>query len=289
MDTCFTINVPASLSMESADELYQATSKNLQGISWIIFDFGKVTFVTPCAIILVVTASKFWCNRFNHTVEWKNINSNVLSYMDRMNISELDFIDIERPSLFKRKNYQKSDVLVELSVIKDIQQASSAIRKTKDILDRWLPSSHKTCKFNLATLIKETVENSIEHSSADPSNGSCYYLLQKYGYSNGSTQIQIAVGDSGVGMLTSQRRVYPATKDDAEALVNAVMHGKSGRKSGGGMGYVTIREALGPLNGKILVRSGRAHIVHAAGQSYASIYRHSCFSSGTQIVFLCNA
>ena len=207
MDTCFTINVPASLSMESADELYQATSKNLQGISWIIFDFGKVTFVTPCAIILVVTASKFWCNRFNHTVEWKNINSNVLSYMDRMNISELDFIDIERPSLFKRKNYQKSDVLVELSVIKDIQQASSAIRKTKDILDRWLPSSHKTCKFNLATLIKETVENSIEHSSADPSNGSCYYLLQKYGYSNGSTQIQIAVGDSGVGMLTSQRRV----------------------------------------------------------------------------------
>lgn len=289
MDTCFTINVPASLSMESADELYQATSKNLQGISWIIFDFGKVTFVTPCAIILVVTASKFWCNRFNHTVEWKNINSNVLSYMDRMNISELDFIDIERPSLFKRKNYQKSDVLVELSVIKDIQQASSAIRKTKDILDRWLPSSHKTCKFNLATLIKETVENSIEHSSADPSNGSCYYLFQKYGYSNGSTQIQIAVGDSGVGMLTSQRRVYPTTKDDAEALVNAVMHGKSGRKSGGGMGYVTIREALGPLNGKILVRSGRAHIVHAAGQSYASIYRHSCFSSGTQIVFLCNA
>ena len=57
MDTCFTINVPASLSMESADELYQATSKNLQGISWIIFDFGKVTFVTPCAIILVVTGS----------------------------------------------------------------------------------------------------------------------------------------------------------------------------------------------------------------------------------------
>ena len=260
----------------------------------MIYDYAfvkkpKVTFVTPCAIILVVTASKFWCNRFNHTVEWKNINSNVLSYMDRMNISELDFIDIERPSLFKRKNYQKSDVLVELSVIKDIQQASSAIRKTKDILDRWLPSSHKTCKFNLATLIKETVENSIEHSSADPSNGSCYYLLQKYGYSNGSTQIQIAVGDSGVGMLTSQRRVYPTTKDDAEALVNAVMHGKSGRKSGGGMGYVTIREALGPLNGKILVRSGRAHIVHAAGQSYASIYRHSCFSSGTQIVFLCNA
>ena len=224
MDTCFTINVPASLSMESADELYRASLKNLQGISWVIFDFGKVTFVTPRAIILVVTASRFWCDRFNHVVEWKNINSNVLSYMDRMNVSELDFIDIER--------------------------------KTKEILDCWLPSSHKMCKFNLATLIKETVENSIEHSSADLSNGSCYYLLQKYGFPDGSTQIQIAVGDAGVGMLTSQRRVYPATKDDAEALINAVMYGKSGRKTGGGMGYVTIRESLGPLKGKILVRSG---------------------------------
>ena len=191
--------------------------------------------------------------------------------------------------MFKRINYQKSDVLVELSVIRDIQQASSAIRKTKDILDCWLPSSHKTCKFNLATLIKETVENSIEHSSADFSSGSCYYLLQKYGYANGSTQVQIAVGDAGVGMLASQRRVYPETKDDAEALINAVMRGKSGRKTGGGMGYVTIRESLEPLRGKIRVRSGRAHIVHASGQSYASIHRHSCFSPGTQIVFECNA
>ena len=289
MDTCFTINVPASLSMESADELYRATLKNLQGISWIILDFSKVTFVTPLTIILVVTASRFWCDRFNHAVEWKNINSNVLSYMDRMNISELDFIDIERPSLFRRKNYQKSDVLVELSVIKDIQQASSAIRKTKDILDRWLPSSHKTCKFNLATLIKETVENSIEHSSVDLSNGSCYYLLQKYGYSDGSTRIQIAVGDAGVGMLASQRRVYPTTKDDAEALINAVMYGRSGRETGGGMGYVTIREALEPLKGEILVRSGRAHIVHTAGQSCANTFSHSCFSPGTQIVFKCIA
>ena len=289
MDTCYTINVPDRLSMDSADELYRASFSNLQGISWIVFDFAKVTFVTPLSIILVVTASSFWCNRFNHSVEWKNIDSKVLSYMDRMNISELDFIEIKRPFLFKRRNYQKSDVLVELSVIKNIQQASSAIRKTKNILDYWLPGSHKTCKLNLATLIKETVENSIEHSSVDLSSGSCYYLLQKYGYSDGSTQVQIAVGDAGVGMLTSQRRVYPATKDDAEALINAVMHGKSGRKTGGGMGYVTIRESLEPLKGKIRIRSGRAHIVHAAGQPYANIYRHSCFSPGTQIVFECNA
>ena len=90
-------------------------------------------------------------------------------------------------------------------------------------------------------------------------------------------------------MLASQRRVYPTTKDDAEALINAVMYGRSGRETGGGMGYVTIREALEPLKGEILVRSGRAHIVHTAGQSCANTFSHSCFSPGTQIVFKCIA
>lgn len=288
MDICFTINVPDRLSMVSVDELYR-TAFNLQGMSWVAFDFAKVTFVTPLAIILVVTASRFWCDRFKRSVEWKNIDPKILSYMNRMNISELDFINIERPSVFKRRNYEKSDALVELSVIKDIQQASSAIRKTKDVLDRWLPESHKISKLYLATLIKETVENSIEHSSAELSNGYCYYLLQKYGHANGSTEVQIAVGDAGVGMLASQRRVYPTTRDDAEALIKAVMDGRSGRETGGGMGYVTIRESLAPLNGKILIRSGKAHIEHATGQPYARIYRHSCWSPGTQIVFKCSA
>lgn len=290
MDTCLIINIPNRLSMESVDELYRAAvGSNLDKITRVVFNFSKVSFVTPLDIILVVTASKSWSECIKHAVEWKNINSDVLNYLHRMNISELDFVDIESPSLFKRKYFQKSDALVELSVIKDIQSASSAIRETKNILDHWLPNSHRTCKFNLATLIKETVENSIEHSSLDLSCGSCYYLLQKYGYSDGSIKIQIAVGDAGVGMLASQRRVYPTTKDDAEALVNAVMNGRSGRATGGGMGYATIREALAPLKGQIMVRSGRAHIVHFAGESYARIYRHSYFSPGTQIVFSCSA
>lgn len=288
MSICLTINVPDRLSMISVDELYRVAF-NSQGMSWVVFDFTKVTFVTPLAIILVVTASRFWSDRFNRSVEWINIQPKILSYMDRMNISELDFISIERPSLFKRKNYKKSDALVELSVIKDFKQASSAIRKTKDILDYWLPSSHRISKLNLATLIKETVENSIEHSSVEISNGYCYYLLQKYGRADGSNEIQIAVGDAGIGMLASQRRVYPKTRDDAEALIQAVMDGRSSRETGGGMGFVTIREALAPLNGKILIRSGKAHIEYSAGQPYASIYRHSSHSPGTQIVFKCIA
>ncbi len=206
-----------------------------------------------------------------------------------MNINELDFISIERPSIFKRHSYEKSDALVELSVIKDMQQIGSAIRQTRDVLTRWFPDSGNSCKLHISTLIKETVENSIEHSSAEPSNGFCYYVLQKYGHADGTTEVQIAVGNTGVGMLASQRRVHPSTKNDAEALLEAVWNGRSGRESGGGMGYINIKESLAPLHGKVYIRSGRAHLEHVAGDSYARIFRHSYSCPGTQIVFQCRA
>lgn len=288
MDNCYTIKIPDHLSMKSVDELYRIALMP-QGMNCVIFDFMEVTFVTPHSLILIVTASRYLRDRFNQPVEWRNIHPTILSYMDRMNINELDFINIEHSSMFKRWSYARSDALVELSVIKSTQQIGSAILQTRDILNHWFPERQRGCKLHLATLIKETVENSIEHSSAKPSNGFCYYVLQKYGHSDGSTEVQIAVGDTGVGMLVSQRRVYPTTKDDAEALIEAVMCGRSGRESGGGMGYINIRESLEPLHGKIFVRSGKAHIEHIAGASHAKIYRHPYNCPGTQIVFQCRA
>ena len=288
MDNFYTIKLPDNLSMKSVDELYRVTIMS-QGICGVIFDFKNVTFVTPHNLILIVTASRFLSDRYNRAVEWKQIRPNILGYMDRMNISELDFISIERPSIFKRHSYEKSDALVELSVIKDMQQIGSAIRQTREVLTRWFPDSGNGCKLHLSTLIKETVENSIEHSSAEPSNGFCYYVLQKYGHADGTTEVQIAVGDTGVGMLTSQRRVHPSTKNDAEALLEAVWNGRSGREGGGGMGYINIKESLAPLHGKVYIRSGRAHLEYVAGESYARIFRHSYSCPGTQIVFQCRA
>lgn len=288
MDNCYTVKLPDNLSMGSADELYQVTMMS-QMVHGVIFDFTNVTFVTPHNLILIVTASHFLRDRYNRAVVWKHIRPNILGYMDRMNINELDFISIERPSIFKRHSYERSDALVELSVIKDMQQIGSAIRQTREVLARWFPDRGNGCKLHLSTLIKETVENSIEHSSAEPSNGFCYYVLQKYGHADGTTEVQIAIGDTGIGMLASQRRVHPSTKNDAEALFEAVWNGRSGREGGGGMGYVNIKESLAPLHGKVYIRSGRAHLEHIAGESYARILRHPFSCPGTQIVFKCRA
>ena len=288
MDNCYTIKLPDNLSMKSVDELYQIAIMPPE-VYGIIFDFTNVTFVTPHNLILIVTASRYLRDRYNRAVIWRQIRPEILGYLDRMNINELDFISIERPSIFKRHSYEKSNALVELTVIKNMQQIGSAIRQTRDVLTRWFPESGNSCKLHLSTLIKETVENSIEHSSTEPSNGFCYYVLQKYGHADGTTEVQIAVGDTGVGMLTSQRRVHPSTKNDAEALFEAVMNGRSGREGGGGMGYINIKESLAPLHGKIYIRSGRAHLEHVAGETHARIFRHSYSCPGTQIVFQCRA
>lgn len=288
MGNYYAVKLPDNLLMGSVDELYRVAILP-QGDDGIIFDFENVSFVTPHNLILIVTASRYLSDRYNRAVTWKRIRPEILGYMDRMNINELDFVNIERPSIFKRHSHEKSDALVELSVIKNMQQIGSAIRQTREVLTRWFPDSGNSCKLHLSTLIKETVENSIEHSSAEPSNGFCYYVLQKYGHRDGTTEVQIAVGDTGVGMLASQRRVYPLTKNDAEALLEVVMNGRSGRESGGGMGYVNIRESLAPLHGTVYIRSGRAHLEYDAGKSYARIFRHPYSCPGTQIVFQCRA
>ena len=287
MNGCCTIVIPEYLSMKNVDKLYCAVLPS-QEICCVIFDFSRINFVTPHSLILIVTASRFYKDRFNRVVEWKNIKPAVLGYLDRMNIRELDFIRIERPSIFRRRNYQESDARVDLSIIENADQLGSAILQTKKVLDHWFPENQE-CKRHLLTLIKETVENSIEHSSVESSKGFCYYVLQKYAYNDGSTEVQIAVGDVGVGMLVSQRRVHPLTKNDAQALVQAVMRGRSGRKSGGGMGYINVRESLAPLHGEIYIRSGRAHIEYAVGMSGERIYRYPYSCPGTQIVFKCRA
>ena len=287
MDNNCTIKIPANLTMTSVDEIYRAALR-VSEPCLIRFDFSGVSFVTPQSLLLLVTASRFFHDNFGCVIEWNAIKLEVLSYMDRMNISDIDFVRIERPSFFQRRGYKKSDALVELSTIRDRQEIGNAILETKNVFSSWLPDSGNECRHHLLTLIKETVENSVEHSSTIPSNGFCYYTLQKYTLYNGKTEIQIAVGDTGIGMLASQRRVHPSTKDDAEAIIKALMDGRSGREiGGGGMGYVNIRESLEPLHGEICIRSGKAHVEHIAGASYARIYRHTLSCPGTQIIFKC--
>lgn len=282
------IKIPGRLTLCSIDEISSLLRSISRGEN-VIFDLSDVEFVTPEALVLLVTASNLCHEKANQIIMWKNVNPNVRSYMDRMNINDLPFVLLEHPFFFKKRQYTKSNVLIELSKISNSQEIGGAIIRTKEILNQWFPNSSQNYVRSLSTLFKESFENCIEHSSIIPSNGFCYYALQKYNRSNNISEIQIAVGDIGIGILASQKRMYPSTKDDADAIIEA-LYGRSGRTSGnGGMGFANIREALECVNGHLTIRSGRARIEYPHKKSSARIYRHSISYPGTQTIFRCRA
>lgn len=86
-------------------------------------------------------------------------------------------------------------------------------------------------------------------------------------------------------MLESQRRVFPETKDDITAIRGGLIEGKSGRKSGGGMGYITIKEALGQLSGSLDIRSGQGVVLYNSTWEQPRVYRKSTSYPGTQLFF----
>lgn len=282
------ITVPYPLTVKTIDKVYPQLCF-LDSAEKLQFDLSNVTFVTPEAMLLLVTTSKLCYDKTNQPILWVNIDHKVLDYLNRMKINELPFVLLEQ-NFFQRYRHGKSDALIELSTIANSQEIGGAIVQTKEILKRWFPDSSYDYIMNLSTLFKETFENSIEHSSDVPSNGFCYYALQKYSHADGTTGIQIAVGDIGIGILESQRRKYPSTRDDAEAIIQALSHGRSGRvDGGGGMGFANVREALGYLNGHLTIRSGKARVEYPCGRNIARILRHSVCYQGTQIIFKCRA
>lgn len=282
------IRIPDRLTLISVDEMYSLLHFTDSG-KQAIFDLSDVEFVTPEALVLLVTASNLFHKKTGRAVMWKNVRSNVRSYMDRMNINDLPFVSLEHPFFFQKHPHAKSNALIELSTIANSHEIGSAIIRTREILNRWFSNRPQGYVRNLSTLFKESFENSIEHSSSEPSNSFCYYALQKYSCSDNTTEIQIAIGDIGVGMLASQKRMYPSTRDDVEAIIKA-LDGRSGRTSGnGGMGFANIREALECVNGRLTIRSGRARIEYPHKKSTARIYRHSISYPGTQTIFKCRA
>lgn len=253
------------------------------------FDFSEFGFVTPESLIILVTASKLGYDKSNKPVAWEELKPDVYSYLERVNVNRIPFVQLKKPSKakkFHRSNVQ-SDNLVEFTTITDWKDVGTAIQKTRGVINRWLPQKSGVYRNNLVTLLKETVENSVDHSGIHPNEGTCYYVVQKYMQRDGNIDIQIAVGDIGVGMLTSLRRVFQETKDDADAIMGALVEGKSGRKTGGGMGYVTIKEALSNLNGSLTIRSGSGIVLYKTSFTQPRIYREKTKYPGTQIIFHC--
>lgn len=286
----YVLEVKDFISMLMDFDVWMKKINNLEKDDRLCFNLSGVKFINTEALIVLVTASKLAYDKSLKNVLWDQLKPEVYSYLERVDVTRIRFISIKRPASAKKFNraVTQSNNLVELSIIGNWKDIGDAIKKTKGVLNRWFPNKSADYHRKVITLIKETVENSIDHSGEHPNEGFCYYAVQKYEHSDGKVEIFIAVGDIGVGMLASLRRVYPDTKDDAAAIVGALIDGKSGRESGrGGLGYVTIKETLADLKGQLTIRSGKAAVKYSSLRCVPQVYRKKTFYPGTQIIFRC--
>lgn len=281
------INIPKVIRIGDFGDILQRTSSLTSGTE-VIYRLSEVSFITPEMLMLLVTSSKLIYDKIKRAILWSELPADVYSYLERLDVGDLEFVNLKKPphtSLYNRA-HNGSKNLVELSEIKNWKEVGGALKKTRGVVNRWFPEKPYQFRDSLITLLKETVENSCEHSGKHPQEGTCYYAVQKY-HQNSGIALHIAVSDVGVGMLESQRRVFPETKDDIAAICGALLEGKSGRKTGGGLGYYAIKEALGQLNGHLTIRSGQGVVQYNPAWERPKFYRKSTHYPGTQLFFQC--
>lgn len=200
-----TIELTGTVTMQYDFDALMEEISMLETTDQLCFDFSRVGFVNPEMLILMVTSSKLAYEKTQRPIVWIELKAEVYSYLERVNIASIQFLELKKPKE-ARKFYRsptRSNNLVEFSIITGWKEIGDAISKTKGVLNRWFPNKSTEYKRNLSTLVKETVENCIDHSGEHANEGICYYAVQKYEYQNGKVEIHIAVGDVGVGMLTS--------------------------------------------------------------------------------------
>lgn len=281
------INIPNVIHVGDFGDILQRTNSLSVGTE-VVCRLNEVSFITPEMLILLVTLSKLIYDKIGRQILWSELSPNVYSYLERLDVGNLEFVNLKRPphtSLYYRAQ-TGSENLVELSEITKWKEMGGALKKTRSVVNRWFPEKPYQFCANLITLLKETVENSCDHSGKHPGEGICYYVVQKY-HRNDGIELHIAVSDVGVGMLESQRRVFPETKDDIAAICGALLDGKSGRETGGGLGYHAIKDALGQLNGRLTIRSGQGIVQYKPEWERPKFYRKSTHYPGTQLFFQC--
>lgn len=282
------INIPKVIQVGDFGDILQRANSLSLGTEAVCC-LNEVSFITPEMLILLVTLSKLIYDKLRRQILWSDLSPDVYSYLERLDVDKLEFVNLKKPprALPYHRAYNGSENIVELAEIKGWKEIGSALQKTRGVLNRWFPNKPIQFRENLITLLKETVENSCDHSGKIPQDGICYYVVQKYQRKSGCIELDIAVSDVGVGMLESQRRVFSETKDDIAAIRGALIEGKSGRKSGGGMGYITIKEALGQLSGSLDIRSGQGVVLYNPTWEQPRVYRKSTTYPGTQLFFRC--
>jgi hypothetical protein len=255
----------------------------------VLIDLSAVRFSDPSGLVSLVTACLDAIEMGNNLAIVAPDERNVANYLLRMNFRDLlrdegvRFVggfaswDVRARALENR--------LLELQGV----DSSNAEAVCESLLTLGEASGVPASVLQPAVLgLAEAVDNTLEHAGCERA----IVMAQRYRADAGRLRLEVAVGDTGVGLRQTLRRKY-TVPDDATAVALAIEKGVSKKQGGGrrGNGLSSIVEAVcRTAGGSFQLRSGDASIsVRGRGGAFARSYPTSRYGVQLTLSLTSNA
>ncbi|WP_445478305.1 hypothetical protein ACULLL_18855 [Lysinibacillus irui] len=249
----------------------------------VILDFERTEFLDPKGVIMLLTISQSIYNKTKKKLEIRNIRSDLLSYLERINLFKIKLFEIDLKTLIWDKYGRGifSESVIEIRKIKSLVDKQILAEDVQEILSIWFPEGkYKHLRYNALLTLLELCGNSLEHSSlARDEIGECLFMLQKY-TKRDYIEICMVVADFGIGIKDHLIRKYGNLYEYDYQYIEEALKGKSGRIDGsGGMGFKAIRQTAKNNNGILMVKSNKGIV---SIDENVNIYEAEHSTIGTQ-------
>lgn len=265
--------------VNEVDNLYGLLS-DIRSAQYVL-NLEAISFLKPMGVMALVLTVRQIAIQSGHPVLLVNTDSELLSYLERVNFFDVagDWLDLG--SSFPEQQWDRNPQtanLLELTPITNAGDVAQVMGRAETIFSRWL---HLPNLNNLLKVISELCSNIYQHSD-DPHG---FVLIQRYQYRlQGEVEVILAVGDLGKGIRGSLAARHPELGDDPLKYIQAAMAGSTSRESGrGGLGLRVVEETVAREGGYVWLRSETAAL-RSYGPNHHYSYTGLSSMPGTQVV-----
>jgi anti-sigma regulatory factor (Ser/Thr protein kinase) len=275
-----TLGVPDALGGGVSDvEALHALVDGRRPAERFVLDMRRVGFVKPYGVVALLLAARRLVSLSGRRVELANVDRQVHSYLERMNLFEVggDWITPAEVLDASWDRNPQTPNLLELMPIEGPQDVVTAITRAERVFSRWLDVPDLN---DLLRVLSELCANVHQHSG-DPLG--CV-MIQKYEEgASGRTVVCVAVGDLGCGVRASLTARHGEIGREPLDYLHAAMAGRTSRESGrGGLGLRLVEEVAKGAGGRLWLRSETAAVFgRASGESRSHQGLH--YTPGTQV------
>lgn len=261
---------PASLDgFDAIESFYRdfVHALNQPNAHTCLFNLSAIDFLSPEAVLSLITASKLWHRSTGNKIQWQVSNQDVLKYLERMDIFT-QFAECIHPPALPAERWSRTSsrkVLEVQRISSDIEQNSAKVPEIMYAAQKLLEGSlFPTYIGTACSLISEVCQNITHSQIADDG----YALIQVYDRKETGLQTNIAVGDIGCGIEHSLKVKYPRKGTPADYLMLALKSGVSSRNAASGLGLHQVQQTMLSGGGTLTIRSGTARLQVDAEKIY---------------------